>query len=94
MLPEGLKGVLAKQRYSLVGGHSAVKPCLWLGKSLRGEGFCYKQKFYGIESHRCMQMTPAVGWCTQRCVFCWRNTEYTLDTRMEGWDEPEDIIEG
>jgi len=93
MLPEGFKKVLLRQKYSIVGAHSAVKPCLWLRKSLRGGGFCYKQKFYGIKSHRCMQMTPAVGWCSLRCVFCWRNTEYTLGTALEVWDEPEKIID-
>jgi tRNA wybutosine-synthesizing protein 1 len=92
MLPDGLRKLLVKQQYGLVGGHSAVKPCLWLKKSLRGEGHCYKQQFYGIESHRCMQMTPAVGWCAHRCVFCWRNTEYTLSEPLSGWDEPEKVI--
>ena len=93
MLPDSLAAALKRQRYSLVGGHSAVKPCLWLGRGVRGEGFCYKQKFYGIESHRCMQMTPSVAWCTHCCVFCWRNTEFT-DTSLGEWDEPEAIILG
>ena len=94
MLPAEFKAVLSRQHYSLVGGHSAVKPCLWMKKAVRGEGHCYKQRFYGIESHRCMQMTPAVGWCSHRCLFCWRNTEYTLGQEMDSWDEPEAIIEG
>ncbi|MFH0862075.1 MAG: 4-demethylwyosine synthase TYW1 [Candidatus Altiarchaeota archaeon] len=94
MLPADFKAVLSRQHYGIVGGHSAVKPCLWLKKAVRGEGFCYKQKFYGIESHRCMQMTPAVGWCAHRCLFCWRNTEYTLGQSMDSWDEPEGIIDG
>jgi tRNA wybutosine-synthesizing protein 1 len=93
MLPSEFADVLAKQHYSLVGAHSAVKPCLWLRKSLRGEGHCYKQQFYGIESHRCLQMTPAVGWCAHRCVFCWRNTEYTLGPSMDRGEDPEEIIE-
>jgi tRNA wybutosine-synthesizing protein 1 len=93
MLSGEFKQVLAKQRYALVGRHSAVKPCLWLKKAVRGEGHCYKQQFYGIESHRCMQMTPAVGWCAHRCVFCWRNTDYTLGLQMGDWDDPEKIIE-
>ncbi|MBD3388505.1 MAG: 4-demethylwyosine synthase TYW1 [Candidatus Altiarchaeales archaeon] len=94
MISEALRRLLAKQHYSLVGGHSAVKPCLWLKKSLRGEGHCYKQRFYGIESHRCMQMTPAVGWCTHACVFCWRNTEHTMGVGMDSWEDPEEIVEG
>ncbi|MHA1576655.1 MAG: 4-demethylwyosine synthase TYW1, partial [Candidatus Thorarchaeota archaeon] len=32
------------------------------------------QKFYGIESHRCLQMAPTVDKCTQSCEFCWRVT--------------------
>ncbi len=94
MLSGEFKAILARQRYGLVGGHSAVKPCLWLRRALRGEGHCYKERFYGIESHRCMQMTPAVGWCMHRCLFCWRNTDYTIPAEMESWDGPEDVIEG
>lgn len=93
-MPPEFRALLRKQHYALVGVHSAVKPCMWLKKSLRGEGVCYKQRFYGIESHRCMQMTPAVGWCTHRCLFCWRNTEYTLDHDDVQWEEPEEVIEG
>ncbi|MCS7143830.1 MAG: 4-demethylwyosine synthase TYW1 [Archaeoglobaceae archaeon] len=70
--------------------HSAVKTCLWLKKSLRDEGVCYKQKFYGIESHRCLQMTPALL-CNQFCIHCWRPLELLRD--FKGWDEPEKIVE-
>jgi len=60
--------------------HSAVKICTWCRHAIRGdkrqhatsENFCYKQKFYGIESHRCIQMSPAVPFCTHNCEFCWR----------------------
>jgi tRNA wybutosine-synthesizing protein 1 len=57
--------------------HSAVKPCEWLKRSLRGQGHCYKQQFYGIESHRCMQFTPSLQFCTLGCKFCWRDTSFT-----------------
>ncbi|MEM1671903.1 MAG: 4-demethylwyosine synthase TYW1 [Archaeoglobaceae archaeon] len=70
--------------------HSAVKTCLWLKKSLRDEGVCYKQKFYGIQSHRCLQMTPALL-CNQACIHCWRPLELLKD--FKGWDEPEIIVE-
>jgi tRNA wybutosine-synthesizing protein 1 len=70
--------------------HSAVKTCLWLKKSLKDEGVCYKQKFYGIESHRCLQMTPALM-CNQFCVHCWRPLELLKEFR--GWDDPERIVE-
>ncbi len=86
--------VLEKQHYKVVGNHSAVKLCLWTKKSIRDEGFCYKQKFYGIESHRCLQMTPAVSWCTHCCVFCWRNVEQTIGAELEKFDEPSNIIDG
>uniref|UniRef100_A0A7J2TGT9 S-adenosyl-L-methionine-dependent tRNA 4-demethylwyosine synthase n=1 Tax=Archaeoglobus fulgidus TaxID=2234 RepID=A0A7J2TGT9_ARCFL len=76
--------------YHLIGNHSAVKTCLWLKKSLKDSGFCYKQKFYGIESHRCLQMTPALL-CNQTCVHCWRPLELLRD--FKGWDEPEKIVE-
>lgn len=93
-IPEELSLLLKKHHYSLVGSHSAVKACHWLKKSLKNEGFCYKQAFYGIESHRCLQMTPAVAWCQQRCVFCWRPVERTLGTELAECDEPRDIVEG
>ena len=87
------KELLEKQGYRLVGEHSAVKLCTWLRKSIAGKGHCYKQKFYGIESHRCLQMTPTVSWCTHRCMFCWRNTETTMTEFNGVWEEPKDIID-
>ncbi|HIH44575.1 MAG TPA: 4-demethylwyosine synthase TYW1, partial [Candidatus Methanoperedenaceae archaeon] len=83
--------LLRKHGYHIVGGHSAVKPCLWLGKSLRGEGGCYKSKFYGIKSHRCMQLTPVLD-CTHRCLHCWRPFEVSLS--CDNWDSPSDIVNG
>lgn len=92
MIPTELKKILEKQHYKIVGVHSTVKLCHWTKKSILDKGFCYKQKFYGIKSHRCLQMTPAVAWCTQKCIFCWRNIEQTLGTELNEFDEPEDII--
>lgn len=82
--------LLKKQGYHIIGGHSAIKPCLWLGRSLKGQGACYKSHFYGINSHLCVQMTPCIA-CNQRCLHCWRPVEepYTV----EKWDTPEEIIE-
>ncbi|MCK5593638.1 MAG: 4-demethylwyosine synthase TYW1 [Candidatus Aenigmarchaeota archaeon] len=94
MLPENVKAILEKQKYRIAGNHSAVKLCTWTKKSLRGEGVCYKEKFYGIKCHRCLQMTPAVSWCPNRCVFCWRAIEKTLGPEMTGTvDTPETILE-
>jgi len=87
-----LKTLLKRQRYRIVGNHSAVKLCHWLRKSLLEDRFCYKQKFYGIKSHRCLQMTPAVTACTQKCLFCWRPTQFT-DVSMSEHDDPGFIVE-
>jgi tRNA wybutosine-synthesizing protein 1 len=89
---------LKKAGYKIVGNHSAVKLCLWTRKSIKtGEKeFCYKEKFYkdiGIKSHRCLQMTPSLPFCTLRCAFCWRDTTITYPKWTGKVDEPEEIIE-
>jgi tRNA wybutosine-synthesizing protein 1 len=96
LINKDLRAVLEKQKYRLVGGHSAIKLCTWTKKSIRDQGVCYKQQFYGIECHRCLQMTPAVSWCTHKCLFCWRNVEQTLGAELPGAgvDEPSEIIDG
>ncbi|KYH39006.1 MAG: wyosine biosynthesis protein TYW1 [Candidatus Bathyarchaeota archaeon B23] len=73
-LPEELRRVYARQGYHFVGRHSAVKTCHWVRKSLTTGGVehCYKQHFYGVPSHRCLQMTPSLGRCLQSCLYCWR----------------------
>ncbi len=76
--------------YHIVGRHSAVKTCLWLKKSLKDEGYCYKQKFYGIPSHRCLQMSPALI-CNLSCIHCWRPLD--LMPPFREWDDPEFIVE-
>jgi tRNA wybutosine-synthesizing protein 1 len=86
---------LRKKHYAVFGKHehSAAKLCLWLKKSLRNDGHCYKQEFYGIQSHRCLQMTPNI-YCQQRCVFCWRAWEFSPSSHTPAqWDEPDDIID-
>jgi len=94
MLPEKLQALLKKQHYALIGNHSAVQICSWTKKSLRDEDYCYKQKFYGIQSHRCCQMSPSVAWCQHRCLFCWRAIEYTLGDKIKGKiDSPKEIID-
>lgn len=101
-VPEELRSRYVRQRYRLVGAHSAVKTCTWVGKALRTQGkeHCYKQRFYGIPTHRCLQMTPSLGHCTQSCVFCWRATPETLGVGWEqtqpikGGDDPDAIVEG
>ncbi|GAD53337.1 Fe-S OXIDOREDUCTASE Wyeosine biosynthesis [Halarchaeum acidiphilum MH1-52-1] len=73
--------------------HTAAQTCGWTANALRGEGTCYKHAWYGIRSHRCIQMTPVVR-CNERCVFCWRDHNghaYELDG-VE-WDDPEAVVD-
>lgn len=84
---------LERQQYRIVGNHSAVKVCGWTKNMLRGEGGCYKFKFYGIRSHQCMQMTVNLS-CANRCTFCWRGTKAPVEKEWN-WsvDDPQLIIE-
>ena len=84
---------LYKQGYRLVGKHSAVKVCLWTKKAIRGEGYCYKQKFYDTITHRCVQMTPALDTCTHRCIWCWRDIEFTKPKFSGKVDDPKLIVD-
>src|SRR5208337_3568146 len=74
------------------------KRCRWLYESLVHNRPCYKQQFYGIKSHRCIQMTPTVAHCNQRCIFCWRIQSGDLketkwnETAPPAWDDPETIV--
>ncbi len=93
-MPEEIANLFKKQHYALVGRHSSVKLCHWLKESLKHDRFCYKQKFYGIASHRCLQMTPVTAWCTHNCIFCWRPMEGFLGTELpQPWDDPAFIVE-
>lgn len=91
--------LLRRQKYHLVGRHSAVKRCHWLYEALVHGRFCYKNKFYGVPSHRCIQMTPAVIYCTLRCLYCWRIQPEDVGVMWDelsppSWDEPREIVEG
>jgi tRNA wybutosine-synthesizing protein 1 len=91
---------LERAGYRFVGGHkhSAVEICRWTRKSILNQGFCYKQKFYhrfyGIESHRCLQMTPSLPFCDHKCLFCWRNVDLTCPSWKGNCDEPAEILDG
>ena len=93
-IPNNVNEKLEKQQYRIAGNHSAVKTCAWLKHSLKGEGVCYKSKFYGITSHQCLQCTPATIWCNLKCVFCWRSASWynkgTMDCQV---DDPETIVD-
>jgi len=94
MIPEKFQELLKKQHYALIGKHSAVQICRWTKKSLLDQDVCYKEKFYGIQSHRCCQMSPAIAWCQHRCLFCWRAIEHTIGDKMsKEIDDPKKIID-
>ncbi|SEL18147.1 tRNA wybutosine-synthesizing protein 1 [Methanobrevibacter gottschalkii] len=87
---------LEKSGYRFVGKHrhAAVKTCHWTRQSIVEKGVCYKEKFYGIQSHRCLQMSPAVPNCQQECEFCWRDLTHT-QTEWEDneYDDPKTIVD-
>ncbi|RNI15708.1 4-demethylwyosine synthase TYW1 [Methanohalophilus sp. RSK] len=89
LLPD-IDTLIKKQGYRLAGSHSAVKTCLWMRRAVREEGECYKARFYGIASHRCLQMTPTLC-CNQRCLHCWRPVELDVPTPQK-WDSPVEIM--
>jgi len=86
---------LEKKGYRFAGNlkHAAAKVCHWTKKSLLDEGVCYKEKFYGIESHRCLQMSPSIPFCHQKCLFCWRDISITKTEWDEDFDDPKVIID-
>lgn len=91
MISKKIKDKLRKQHYYIF-NHSAVQVCGWCKNSLRGEGVCYKEKFYGIESHKCCQMSPFIL-CPNSCLHCWRPMEFGLKNRkIENIDSPEKIL--
>jgi tRNA wybutosine-synthesizing protein 1 len=91
-MDEQIRSILKKQHYKIVGEHSGVKLCHWLGEKLLRGRSCYKEAFYGIESHRCLQMSPAVNSCTQSCLFCWRY-QGLAEMEIEKADDPELILQ-
>lgn len=75
--------MLKRQHYEIAGKHSVVKVCEWTKHSLRGEGVCYKEKFYGIKSAGCCEMSPASVFCDNKCLHCWRAIENTQGNKMD-----------
>lgn len=84
---------LKKAKYG-VADHSTVELCHWTKKSFKHEGSCYKHKFYGISTHRCMEFSPVGMHCENRCVYCWRPMEFYDSLKMEPEQvaEPEEIL--
>jgi tRNA wybutosine-synthesizing protein 1 len=91
MNPE-LQKILKRQHYAIIGKHTGVKLCHWMKQSLLFGRECYKQTFYGINSHRCLQMTPAITHCTQMCLFCWRFQNFT-EKELLDVDDPGYILD-
>ena len=93
MVDQDLSSELVNQGYQLVGRHSAVKTCYWTREALTRGRHCYKASFYGIESHRCVQMSPAIDSCNLHCRFCWRNQGWENDETMSEFDDPELLLD-
>jgi tRNA wybutosine-synthesizing protein 1 len=93
MINENSKKSLEKQHYGIVGNHSAVKICGWTKNLITNKGGCYKYKFYGIKSHKCLQMTTSLM-CANRCIYCWRDYKAPISKEWKSCiDEPNFIIE-
>lgn len=101
-MPAELASTMEKQGYHFVGRHSATKICNYTASSLKkgaGSHTCYKHKFYGIRSWRCIQATPAIG-CNLACSFCWRiipeeeGFKWNEINAIKEWDDPDMIVEG
>jgi len=84
---------LKKAKYG-VSDHATVELCHWTKKSFKNEGDCYKMKFYGITTHRCMEFSPAGMYCENRCIYCWRPMEFYNSMEMpdDKVAEPEAVV--
>ena len=87
------KRVLEKKGYRIVGNHSSIKVCNYCRTAIRGTDKCYKNKFYGIDSRRCVQASVTLDICNLRCEWCWRDINYKgVGKKFD--DEPKKIING
>ena len=86
---------MSKQGYRFIGDHTAVKICRWTKKSIRDEGVCFKEQFYGIKSHLCCQMTPWLG-CDNNCIHCWHALELDFNKTINKNQikNPKEIVDG
>ncbi len=74
-------------------GYGAVQICSWTKKAILKQGVCYKQKFYGVPTHRCMEFSPAAVFCHNNCIYCWRPTEWMKPPKNIEWQKPEEMVE-
>lgn len=90
-MDESYRNLMIKQQYRIYKDHAAVKLCHWMKESMIRGRTCYKHDFYGIDSHRCLQMTPAINECSHRCQFCWRVQD--RDYEVNDWAEPKEMLD-
>ena len=95
MITPTLRSILKKQKYKIVGTHehSGVKLCHWMRQKLLFDRPCYKESFYGIKTHRCLQFTPTINHCTQKCLFCWRYQGFSETKFTDEPDDPAEILD-
>jgi len=91
-MKEEKKDILRKHGYSLTGEESGAKLCHWVREKLINGDACYKEDFYGIDCHRCLQMSPVLDICNQSCLFCWRYQDHQDQKDIE-FDDPKKIVE-
>jgi len=84
---------LVKEGYGIVGENCAVKICQWTRNSLNSRGVCWKEKFYGIESHRCAQITTSLFNCDNKCLHCWRNLKYSKKGKVKNAGSASEILD-
>jgi len=95
VIPDKLKSRLERAGYGVY-LHGTVEVCHWTKKSLRYQGICYKKVFYGIDTHRCFEFSPAGMMCHFRCVFCWRPTRFMRIIEMSPGEvaDPDELMFG
>ena len=83
-----------KSGYKIVGSnkHSGIEICRWTKSKLTGGKNCYKG-WYGIDSSRCMQVTPTLDNCTFSCTFCWRTLGPERNKSTQKWDSPKELVD-
>lgn len=80
--------------YKIVGKnkHSGIQLCRWTKSSIKGGKNCYK-RWYGINSSRCMQVTPTLDNCSFSCIFCWRTFGSQRNISSKKWDTPKELVD-
>ncbi len=81
-----------KAHYRVIGNHSGISICRWTKSTLNGGKNCYK-KWFGVQSHRCLQMTPSLQFCNFSCQFCWRFHSPERSKMETRWDDPKFILD-